>query len=173
MHSIISTELGNCDEKGFTVWVWEESWLICLIVLFLQGHSSMRRPGPLCCTLSPNATASARFPVLCLTETLQKKTDRRSQHGGNSESASIQLCTTHFRPVMSAWCHVVSLLFGTWTQYNIPKVLCNIFSELFAIWSPVMVYRFCSLLSQLFQAIASIFRLLHFWLMEKKGLDLK
>lgn len=140
--------------------------MIFLIVLFFQGHSSMRRPGPLCCTLSPNTTASAWFPVLCLTEFLQKKTDRHSQHGGNSELASIQLCTTHFRPVMSAWCHVVSLFFRTWTQYNIPKVLCNIFLELFAI--PVMVYRFCSLLSQLFQAIASIFRSLHFDSWRKK-----
>lgn len=82
--SIISTELGNFNEKGFMVSVWEESLLNWLIVLniFPQGQSSMRRPGLLCCTLLPNATTSTRFPALCLMETIQRKIGRHSRHGG-------------------------------------------------------------------------------------------
>lgn len=72
--------------------------------LFLAGQSSMRRPGPLCCTPSPNAAASTRFPALCRTETLQRTTHRLSRHGGNS------FCTVQNiqGPVMSHFCHIMS-----------------------------------------------------------------
>lgn len=60
----------------------------------------MKTPEPLCCTPSTNDTESTQFPALCLTESLQM-TDRSSRHGGNTESASVQLCMTLCR-----LCHV-------------------------------------------------------------------
>ena len=80
----------------------EESLLILILKLSLlhQGRCSIKTPEPLCCTRSPNDTESTQFPALCLTESFQR-TDRSSRHGGNTESASVQLCMTLCRP-----CHV-------------------------------------------------------------------